>query len=111
MKQQKRQLTRAQRELTRDRGALERQEKQLVSMLNCRPGTGDVLPRTGSCFCGFGMKNNENSAEMLVCKLLSLFSIHRFNSFLQENDIKKAAKQGNRQVISSSVATHFSVTP
>lgn len=30
MKQQKRQLNRAQREMTRDRGALERQEKQLV---------------------------------------------------------------------------------
>ena len=34
MKQQKRQLNRVQREMTRDKGALERQEKQLVCFIS-----------------------------------------------------------------------------
>ena len=55
MKQQKRQLNRVQREMTRDKGALERQEKQLVCVISLHHTSLKRLSR--SCMVFFEVSN------------------------------------------------------
>ena len=74
MRQQQRALKKTNRELERDRHGLERQERQLVRPPLC----DDLVCVYGVCVC--------------VCVLLC-----DYHMTLQEAEIKKAAKRGDKQ--------------